>query len=81
MALRKTNPPVRGRRGVEDARARMDGPRIASIKGGSVEPSKEIHAGDRRMLLKSSPEIEKAQARIPGGGGAVKPTPDEELPG
>ena len=55
--------------------------RIASVKGGSVESSKEIHAGDRRMLLKSSPKIEKAQARIPGGGGAVKPTSEEKLPG
>jgi hypothetical protein len=46
-----------------------------------MEPLKEIHTGDRRMLLKPSTKMEKAQARIPGGGGAVKPTPEEELPG
>jgi hypothetical protein len=81
VAMRTTNPPARGRRGVEDACTRMGWPRKASVKGGSVEPSKKNHAGDRRMLLMPSPEVVGAQTKISGGGGAVDPTPEEELPG
>jgi hypothetical protein len=42
----------------------------------------ENHADDRRVLLMPSLEVEQeSQTRIPGGGGAVGPTLEEEPPG
>lgn len=79
MAMGKTTPSVRGRRGVMDAYKRMDWPRQALVEGGSEELSMEQCTGNRKMLLNSLSEDEKAQSRIPDGDGAVEAPPAEEL--
>lgn len=59
----------------------MDGLHKASVVVGMVEPAELTYTSDRRMKMGPSSEVEdEARTRIPDGGDAGEPTPEEELP-
>lgn len=53
MAPVVMKPLAEGRRGVKDAYTRVE------VEGRLIEPSKHEHTGDRKIHLKSSPEVEE----------------------
>lgn len=76
----KNELPTKWRRGNEDdAYARAKGQHIASVVEGVVEPARSAHTVDRRMKMKSSPEVDGARAGIPGEGDELEPTPLRKL--
>jgi hypothetical protein len=78
--LVKMDPPTERRKGFNEAYAGAEGPHIkASVAVGAVEPAWSAHTGDRKVKMNSSPEIDVAQAGIPGEGGASDPAPVKKL--
>jgi hypothetical protein len=76
----KMDLPAEWRRGFDEAYVVAEGPHIgASVIVGAVEPAWSAHTGDQKMKMNSSPEIDVAQARIPGEGGASDPAPGKKL--
>lgn len=50
-----------------------------SVVAGKIELTGTAHTGDRKIVLKASPEVEGAHSRVPGDGGADESTLDLEL--
>jgi hypothetical protein len=74
-------PPPRWRGGLK-AYARAEEPhRNVSVVARMVMPTREACTGDRTMLVKTSPEINRAQTMILGVDGRVQPSPEVELRG